>query len=63
MFLPGLTSDHDLPTYGLLCNWDHKHIQAHITTPAEMGLTNFLPGLALNCDPPDLSLPSSFCLG
>jgi hypothetical protein len=23
------------------------------------GLTNYLPRLALNCDPPNLSLPSS----
>jgi hypothetical protein len=24
----------------------------------EMGLMNYLPGLALNCDPADLSLPN-----
>jgi hypothetical protein len=23
------------------------------------GLSNYLPGLASNCDPPDLSIPSS----
>jgi hypothetical protein len=32
---------------------------AHTPHWAVVGLMNFLPGLALNCDPPDLSLPSS----
>jgi hypothetical protein len=38
---------------------------SHISSPpcsgyfGNGGLLNYLPGLALNCDPPDLSLPSN----
>jgi hypothetical protein len=35
-----------------------RHALSHTTSLAEMGVVKFLPGLAYNCDPPDLRLPS-----
>jgi hypothetical protein len=49
-----------------LCTWKvgtlplEPHLQSLLLWLfGDGGLTNYLPGLALNCDLPDLSLPSS----
>jgi hypothetical protein len=52
-----LVCDTPILTFLPLLGW-----QIHATIPRywfKWGLVNFLPGLALNSDPPDLSLPSS----
>jgi hypothetical protein len=57
-FFPRKVSDHP-PTYGLLCLWDHRYALSHLAD-WDRDLTYFLLRLALNCDPPDLCLLSSW---
>jgi hypothetical protein len=40
--------------------WDYRCTLSHLASLLKWGLTNFLPGLASNCNPPDLHLPSSW---
>jgi hypothetical protein len=44
----------------LLCNWDYRYDPPHLACWLRRGLANFFPRLALNCNPPDLCLPSSW---
>jgi hypothetical protein len=47
--------DLSLPTYRLQCSWAHRWL-----VDWGGGLASFLPGLALNCDPPNFYLLSSW---
>jgi hypothetical protein len=44
-------------------NWDDRHTTPYPACLLRWGLNNFLPGPALNYDPPNLYLPSSWDLG
>jgi hypothetical protein len=59
MFLPGAGLDSNLLAYSLPYNWEHRHIHHAWLISWDGGLANFLPGLASNCNLPDLCLPSS----
>jgi hypothetical protein len=57
-FLPGTVLE---PSYlCLLSNWDCRHVPSCPAYWLKWDLTNFLPGLAFSCDPPDPHLMSSF---
>jgi hypothetical protein len=43
-----------------LCSWDNRCTLPHLAFLLRWGLTNFQPGVALNHNPPNLSLPSSW---
>jgi hypothetical protein len=52
MFSWGLVSDCDPSISGH--SWDQRYVPPHLVWP------KILPGLASNCDPPALCLPSSW---
>jgi hypothetical protein len=43
-----------------MCSWDHRHMPPCWTYWLRWGLSNPLPGLALNMDPPNIHLWSSW---
>jgi hypothetical protein len=52
--------DHDPPIYASCSNWDDSHTPPCSAFLSRWGLMNFLPRLALNCDPPDFCLLSNY---
>jgi hypothetical protein len=54
-----LCLDHGPSIRASLRSWDIRHMTPCPPIGWDGGLSNFLPGLALNFDPPDFSLPSS----
>jgi hypothetical protein len=57
-FCPRPVSDHDSPTYDLLCSC-YRFTPPQLTYSSRRNRTNFLPGLASNHNPPNFSLSSS----
>jgi hypothetical protein len=53
-------SEHDNLTYSFLHRWDRGHVLPHLTCLLRYCLTNFLPWLFSNCDPPNLPHLSSW---
>jgi hypothetical protein len=50
----------DPPTSASCIAWDGRHVPSCPATGWDGGLMNYLPGLALNLNPPGLSLPSTY---
>jgi hypothetical protein len=57
--LPFMALDHDPPTYASHC-WDYRGTLPCLACWLRWELSNFLPGLALNCNPSDLCLQSNW---